>query len=203
MTAVEVFVDDTGSPRLVGQAHFTRARSRISTTFLYDPAYLADGGMNLDPALLLVSGAQHQAGLTRAFADSAPDRWGRNLIEKAERTRAREEGRALRRLDDLDFLLGVSDDTRQGALRPSRSRSTSIMGGDVLPEEVEGVLALADECSLTPEAARERISHIAAHLSGWRGRARENQISEREIAMMAESIDPRLEAVAQAGWGST
>lgn len=58
-------------------------RSQISTTFLYDPGYLADDGMNIDPALLLVSGSQHQAGLIRAFADSAPDRWGRNLVTPA------------------------------------------------------------------------------------------------------------------------
>lgn len=114
MTTVEVYVDRAGHPILAGQAHFTRHRSQISTTFLYDPTYLIDGGTSIDPALRLVSGAQHQVGLVRAFADSAPDRWGRNLIEKAERARARKEHRAPRRPDDLDFLLGVSDDTRQG-----------------------------------------------------------------------------------------
>ncbi len=117
MTSVEVLVDEGGRTRLVGQAHVTRARGQVSTTFLYDPGYLTDDGSPIDPALPLVSGAQHQDGLVRAFADSAPDRWGRNLVEKAERRRATEEGRAPRRLDDLDFLLGVSDDTRQGALR--------------------------------------------------------------------------------------
>jgi serine/threonine-protein kinase HipA len=93
MTTVEVLVEDAGRTRLVGQAHFTRVRSQISTTFRYDSGYLTDDGMNIDPALL-VSGSQHQAGLIRAFADSAPDRWVRNLIEKAERIRAREESRA-------------------------------------------------------------------------------------------------------------
>ena len=117
MTTVEVFVDEAGQGRLVGQAHFTRARGQVSTTFLYDPGYLAADGASIDPALPLVSGAQHQGGLVRAFADSAPDRWGRNLVEKAERTRARDQDRVPRRLDDVDFLLGVSDDTRQGALR--------------------------------------------------------------------------------------
>ena len=133
MTTVEVFVDRSGTPVLVGQAHVTRQRGRLSTTFLYDAAYLAGDGTSIDPALPLVSGAQHQTGLVRAFADSAPDRWGRNLIEKAERARARIENRTPRRLDDLDFLLGVSDDTRQGALRyrlagsaasPSATRTT-------------------------------------------------------------------------------
>ncbi len=64
----------------------------------------------------------------RAFADSAPDKWGRNLIEKAERLRARAEDRAPRRLDDLDFLLGASDDTRQGALRYRYLGEDSFMG---------------------------------------------------------------------------
>lgn len=117
MTTVEVFADRAGQSVRVGQAHVTRSRSQISTTFIYDPDYLSGDGASIDPALPLVTGAQHQRGLVRAFADSAPDRWGRNLIEEAERARARDEHRVPRQLDDLDFLLGVSDDTRQGALR--------------------------------------------------------------------------------------
>ena len=44
MTAVEVFLDRNGESVLVGRAHFTRMRGRISTTFLYDPDYLVNGG---------------------------------------------------------------------------------------------------------------------------------------------------------------
>jgi serine/threonine-protein kinase HipA len=117
MTTLEVWAEHDGRARLVGQAHFTRTHGQVSTTFIYDAGYLADGSINIDPGLQLTSGSQHQAGLLRAFADSAPDRWGRNLIEKAEPPRARENTRTPRSLDDVDFLLGVSDDTRQGALR--------------------------------------------------------------------------------------
>ena len=52
-----------------------------------------------------------------AFGDSAPDRWGRNLIQRDERRRAQAEGRAPRSLGEVDFLLGVGDIARQGALR--------------------------------------------------------------------------------------
>ncbi|MGL5828112.1 MAG: HipA N-terminal domain-containing protein [Angustibacter sp.] len=86
----------TSGTRLVGQAHFSRVRGQTSTTFLYDPNYLTQGGSAIDPALPLVAGAQHQSGLIRAFADRAPDRWGRNLVVKAERHRARAGGRAPR-----------------------------------------------------------------------------------------------------------
>lgn len=152
MTTVEVFVDREGESILVGQAHFTRARSQISTTFLYDPSYLASDGTSIDPALPLVSGAQHQSGLVRAFADSAPDRWGRNLIEKAERVRARAERRAPRRLDDLDFLLGVSDDTRQGALRYRLAGSAAFVGQ---PSHVPQLVSLPELLRASDELASD------------------------------------------------
>ena len=406
MTTVEVLVDEADGARVVGQAHFTRARGGVSTTFLYDPGYLSSDGTSIDPALPLVSGAQHQSGLVRAFADSAPDRWGRSLVEKAERARAREECRTPRRLDDLDLLLGVSDDARQGALRyrlpgseeflgkpatvprlvslpellrasdelasdedpsravkqlldtgttglggarpkasvrledgslaiakfphssdrwdvmaweataldlleaagirapqrrlarvgersvlilrrfdrtgeghrigyisamtalsaadgehrdyaeiaeamrdlslspradhhelfdrvvagvalgntddhlrnhglladrgswtlspvsdvnpnpdPQRARSTTIMGADAPPDESEALLALAEECSLSPAQARERIARVAGAVTGWRDAARMNGVREQEITMMAESIEPRMNTV--------
>ncbi|MBC3185928.1 type II toxin-antitoxin system HipA family toxin [Corynebacterium sp. zg-331] len=134
--AIDIFF---GEKQLVGQAHFIRQRQRVSTTFLYDPSYLAGGGMNIDPSLLLVAGAQYQDGLLGAFSDSAPDRWGRNLITKAERARAREKGRVPRRLDDVDFLLGVSDNTRQGALRFRRQGEDRFLGE---PSQVPKLISL-------------------------------------------------------------
>ncbi len=71
----------------------------------------------MDPQLQLVSGSQYRPHLLGSFADAAPDRWGRNLVTKRERELAREQHRRPRNLDDVDFLLGVSDTTRQGALR--------------------------------------------------------------------------------------
>lgn len=152
MTAVEVFLDRNGESVLVGRAHFTRMQGRISTTFLYDPDYLVNGGTSIDPALPLVSGAQHQEGLVRAFADSAPDRWGRNLIDKAERVSAREERRVPRRLDDVDFLLGVSDNTRQGALRYREQGSVEFVGR---PSQVPRLISLPHLLRASDEIASE------------------------------------------------
>lgn len=155
-TTLEVWADHDHRTDLVGQAHVTRNRGQISTTFLYDTAWLSGPTMGIDPALPLVTGAQHQAGLVRAFADSAPDRWGRGLIEKAERLRAREEGRAPHRLDDLDFLLGVSDDTRQGALRYRLPGSVDFLGKHVtVPRLISlpGLLHAADELASGDDSA--------------------------------------------------
>jgi serine/threonine-protein kinase HipA len=52
-----------------------------------------------------------------SIGDSAPDTWGRRLMQRAERRRAESAGRAPRALQELDYLLGVSDVSRLGALR--------------------------------------------------------------------------------------
>jgi serine/threonine-protein kinase HipA len=52
-----------------------------------------------------------------AFADSAPDRWGENLMRREERERAKSIAATPRTLSKADFLLGVRDDVRQGQIR--------------------------------------------------------------------------------------
>lgn len=133
MTEIEVHL----AGQLVGTAHFHRGNS-LSTTFLYDQAYISSGGVNIDPAFTLDTGAQYVPGIVRAFADSSPDRWGRNIIVRAERARARDEERAARTVDEVGFLLGVSDDTRQGALRFRRPAEDAFLGGEArVPKLVE------------------------------------------------------------------
>ena len=75
---------------------------------------------SLDPALQLSEGAFHASidkPLFGAIEDSAPDRWGRLLMRRAERKFAAKEKRHPRMLTEIDFLLLVDDETRQGALR--------------------------------------------------------------------------------------
>ena len=51
------------------------------------------------------------------FSDSCPDRWGRLLMRRKEALLARQEGRKPRQLSEVDYLLGVHDEARLGALR--------------------------------------------------------------------------------------
>jgi len=60
-----------------------------------------------------------------AFSDSAPDRWGQNLMRRSERDRAASTGSTPRRLTDVDFLLGTHDELRQGAIRFRRPGTTA------------------------------------------------------------------------------
>ncbi|MFZ4892916.1 type II toxin-antitoxin system HipA family toxin [Plantibacter sp. Mn2098] len=134
--SLEVHVDLDGETLFVGNAQFHRSRGALtSTTFQYDMTFMAHPlAYPVDPALQLVSGTQYTSGLPGAFADSAPDRWGRNLIKKRERAVARTESRRPQDLDDVDFLASVSDITRQGALRfrPDPS-SPFVDAGHVVP----------------------------------------------------------------------
>jgi serine/threonine-protein kinase HipA len=70
--------------------------------------------------MALYGGAQYPAKSREnfgVFLDSSPDRWSRVLMRRREAQRARAEGRTERRLLESDYLLGVHDGHRMGALR--------------------------------------------------------------------------------------
>lgn len=118
---VLVYIDLNGNPTLVGRL-WTRVRNgRESASFEYDIHWLNNPDrFSLEPALMLAPGPYHVTGdkpLFGAIGDSAPDRWGRMLIRRAERREAEMEGRTPRSLWEIDYLLRVNDETRSGALR--------------------------------------------------------------------------------------
>lgn len=119
MSRILTYLELDGRTWTVGNAYFNFRRGRLTATFSYDRDYLAArGAYAIDPELRLSSGSWALPhGLPGAFSDAAPDRWGRNLIAKRLRAQAGIDGRAAPTLDDRDYLLGVSDETRQGALR--------------------------------------------------------------------------------------
>ncbi len=118
---VLVYVDLGGTPHLVGRLWTHFRKDRESASFEYDKSWLAHPErFSLEPALKLGPGPYHTpAGraLFGAIGDSAPDRWGRVLMRRAERIRAEREGRAPRSVREIDCLLMVDDEARQGALR--------------------------------------------------------------------------------------
>jgi serine/threonine-protein kinase HipA len=96
-------------------------KNKESASFEYDRMWLENPvRFSLEPALQVGPGAFHTAADTPMFGaigDSAPDRWGRALMRRAERRRAERAGTAPRSLQEIDFLLLVDDEARQGALR--------------------------------------------------------------------------------------
>jgi serine/threonine-protein kinase HipA len=151
--AVDVHVGLGARELLAGRLWSRRRRGRETATFAYDDAYLADSGAYaLDPALPLVAGQQQTAGdqaIFAAFSDCAPDRWGRRLITRDEEHRAKRAGNAERSFGEIDYLLGVRDDLRQGALRFREPN-----GGPYLADERRGIPHLLELGELLSAADR-------------------------------------------------
>jgi serine/threonine-protein kinase HipA len=122
---VFVYVDLQGTPHLVGRLWGRMRKGRESATFEYDKSWLANPDrFSLEPALTLGPGPFHtpsEKPLFGAIGDSAPDRWGRVLMRRAERRRAERQGETPRTVREIDYLLMVDDEARQGALRFAES----------------------------------------------------------------------------------
>ena len=119
---IYVFADWEGlsAPMFVGtlSAHF--ARGRKSFSFEYDKAWLHSGQHYLlDPDIQLFSGHQFPNNKDNfgVFLDSMPDTWGCTLMQRRAANLATNKGERAAALTDIDYLLGVFDESRIGALR--------------------------------------------------------------------------------------
>jgi serine/threonine-protein kinase HipA len=142
-----VYVDLEGTPHLAGRLWTRVSHGRESASFEYDQEWLRNPlKFALEPALSLGLGSFHTRqgkALFGALGDSSPDRWGRNLINRAERRRARAAGQSPRTVLEVDYLLGVSDETRLGALRFSETEDGEFMASTV-ERPVPPLIALPD-----------------------------------------------------------
>ena len=139
MAAVEktIYVYDDFSydePVLIGRLYVNVIRGGETYSFEYDKAWLKSTGLSLylDPELLPYAGRQYPLGkgIFGLFADLSPDRWGRMLMNKRERLAEEKEARKPRKLYDSDYLLGVYDATRMGAVRLKTDLEGSFLSDD-------------------------------------------------------------------------
>jgi len=123
MKEILVYADwhSLGSPQLMGTLQAELLKGNEIFSFSYKQSWLdAGSAQEIDPDLKLYTGPQYlnddkpNFGL---FLDSSPDRWGRVLMKRREAIKAREEERKVKSLIETDYLLGVNDKTRMGALR--------------------------------------------------------------------------------------
>ena len=109
-------------------------RGKELFSFAFDDAFLTRPDIQLlDPDLQFYAGPQFtdraNFGL---FMDSAPDRWGRKLMQRREALRAKQAGEKPRTLLESDYLLGVFDETRMGALRFKSSPDGDFQNSDLV-----------------------------------------------------------------------
>lgn len=99
-------------------AHFAKAKKAFS--FEYNKEWLEKGVYQLlDPDIAFYSGPQFPADKENfgIFLDSMPDTWGKTLMKRREAQDARARNEKAKTLYEIDYLLGVYDESRMGALR--------------------------------------------------------------------------------------
>jgi serine/threonine-protein kinase HipA len=108
-------------PLLMGKLYSSRLKGRELFSFEYDKQWLKHQAVQiLDPELQLYSGLHYlneEQSNFGIFLDSSPDRWGRILMRRREAALARKEEREEQKLFETDYLLGVFDEHRMGAIR--------------------------------------------------------------------------------------
>jgi len=134
-TEVYVYADweTFDEPALVGTLRSSVIKNKEHFSFSYDADWLQSPyAQKIDPSLNLYSGEQHGEGSNnfRTFLDSCPDRWGRLLMKRREAVIARQEDRRPRVLNEVDYLLGVHDLYRLGALRFKRDLNGVFLDND-------------------------------------------------------------------------
>ncbi|WP_088146645.1 type II toxin-antitoxin system HipA family toxin [Achromobacter denitrificans] len=163
--ALEVWLDDDLGPAcLVG----TLAHDRGQIRFHYERDWLKDPrAFALDPDLSLDEHPffpKPELGNFGIFLDSSPDRWGQTLMKRREALQAKDEKRSPRTLYAWDFLIGVQDQTRQGALRFRQPGTETFLGDEKIA--APPVTSLRELEAVAYQLSHRRIDDLDA-LRKW------------------------------------
>lgn len=162
---LEVWLDcDLGPVSLVGKLAHDRGQIR----FQYEREWLKDArAFALDPHLSLDEHPffpKPELGNFGIFLDSSPDRWGQTLMKRREALQAKDENRSPRSLYAWDYLIGVQDFTRQGALRFRLAGTEEFLGNEKM--SAPPVTSLPELEAVAFELSHRRIDNLDA-LRKW------------------------------------
>ena len=124
---------EISGPKLIGVLAAHQGKGRKTFSFKYHDKWLETEKQFLfDPAITWNKGQQFPIGKTNfgIFNDAMPDTWGRSLMKRREAQITKEENRTAKNLHDLDFLLGVNDESRMGGLRFKLQEKESFLNND-------------------------------------------------------------------------
>ena len=133
MKTIYVYGDweSLGKEILIGTLNADVYKNKEVFSFEYDSDWIKNNPYSFfDPDLQLFRGRQYapaEKKLFGVFTDSCPDRWGRVLMKRREAIEAKEQNRDERTLLESDFLLGIQDMARTGALRFKTDKDGSFL----------------------------------------------------------------------------
>lgn len=202
---VHVYADIDGKTHHVGRLYTHDNKGKETASFEYERAWLANPQRySLNPALSLGAGQFYTARrLFGALGDSAPDRWGRTLMKRAEARKVESEGARPRTLYEVDYLLRVNDETRQGALRFASEPGGPFLTHDGAPVpplvDLPKLLAATDALLADAETAAELKLLLApgSSLGGARPKA---SVRERDGRLAIAKFPKKDDEYAAVEW---
>ena len=174
------------NPELVGRLTYERLRGNGTYGFCFDDSWLKNhAGILLSEEIRNFSGFQYsQEDHVFGFvSDTLPDRWGRKLLYRKEQAEAEEERRPIRNLYSYDYLIGIDDNLRMGALRLKKDEDGEFLNSDdhLLVPPLTSIKELtiaaqeyekSDEANELPEKKWIRqLAHPGTSLGGARPKA--------------------------------
>ena len=153
MKNIYVYSSSGNADTFLGTIYVDKIRGNETYSFEFDSKALESGAGSLlcDAELLPMLGRQHKSDPHLPYhfmSDSSPDRWGRSLLNKKMGNKA---------LFESEYLLGVSDVSRMGALRYKTDKDGPFLAEteDIPPfrflRELEDAAHSFDEYSLDPK----------------------------------------------------
>ena len=205
---VFVYADLQGTPHLAGRLWARLRKDRESATFEYDKTWLTQPDhFSLEPALKLGPGPFHTPSgkpLFGAIGDSVPDRWGRVLMRRSERRRAERAGQTPRTVREIDYLLMVDDEARQGALRFAEREGGPFVaehGPTKIPPMIElPRLLSAAEHVLSDEDSDEDLRLLLAPGSSLGGARPKASVRDRDGHLMIAKFPNKADEVNTVLW---
>jgi serine/threonine-protein kinase HipA len=205
---VLVYADLQDTPHLVGRLWARVRKDRENATFEYDRNWLEHRErFSLEPALKLGPGPFHTPSdkpLFGAIGDSAPDRWGRVLMRRAERRRAQREKQAPRTVWEIDYLLLVDDEARQGALRFAETGGGPFLN-DQQPAKIPPLIELprllsAAQHVIDDEESDEDLRLLLAPGSSLGGARPKASVRDRDGHLAIAKFPNKGDEVNTVGW---
>lgn len=186
-------------PELIGRLTYERLRGNGTYGFSFDNDWLKNhSDILISEEVGNFSGFQYsqEEHVFGFVSDTLPDRWGRRLLERKEQTEAIEEKRPKRTLYSYDYLVGIDDFLRMGALRLKKDPDGEFLNSDsrlIVPPltSIKELTTAAQEYEKSDEANElpeekwiRQLAHPGTSLGGARPKA--NVVDEKEHLWIAK-----------------
>ncbi|MDX2249898.1 MAG: HipA domain-containing protein [Bacteroidia bacterium] len=213
MEEIQVVADWMKHPIVMGILRGEQLRGKEVFSFSYSKEWLSSGNIQvMDPDLYFFAGPQYLSAEKPNFGlflDSAPDRWGRMLMDRREALVARQEQRSPRLLFESDYLLGVQDEGRMGGLRLRMGNDKPFLANEpefkappfaMIRDMEQASLFIEDENFFSDKYALKWLSLLIAPGSSLGGARPKANVRDQKGDLWIAKFPSRYDAFDSGAW---